>query len=115
MDCDSFGIGTSEADVGYLNASLTHEHVLKIPPKKSTQKHKGIDSQEKCVSQLEQQIADLQAQFEDLRRRNEQLFTVECFKESDSALNFYTGFPNWDTFMAVFRYLNPGPMGKNIT
>ena len=58
-------------------------------------------------------------QLEDRRRRNEQLlsqlFTVERFKENDLALNFYTSFPNWDTFMAVFRYLNPGPMGKNIT
>ena len=112
-DCDSFSIGTSEADVANLNASLTREHVLKTPPKKTPQKQKGIDnSQEKRINQLEQQIAELQAQVEDLRRRNEQLlsqlFTVERFKESDSALNFYTGFPNWDTFMAVFKYLNPG-------
>ena len=119
-DCDSFSIETSEADVANLNATLTHEQVPKTPPKKTPQKHKVIDdSQEERISQLEQQITELQAQVEDLRRRNEQLlsqlFTVERFKENNSALNFYTGFPNWDTFMAVFRYLNPGPVGKNIT
>lgn len=117
--CDSSGMKTSEADVANLNASLTNEHMLKTPPKKTLQKHREIDdSQQKCISQLEQQITELQARLEDLRQRNEQLLsqliTVECCKENDSALNFYTGFPNWDTFMAVFRYLNPGPMGKNI-
>ena len=117
-DCDSSGMKTSEADVANLNVSLTHEHVLKTPPKKTPQKHKEIDdSQENCISQLEQQITELQAQLEDLRRRNEQLlsqllFTVERFKENDSALNFYTGFPNWYTFMAVFRYLKPWTYGK---
>ena len=39
---------------------------------------------------------------------------MERFKENDSALNFHSGFPNWNAFMAVFRYLNPGPSGENI-
>lgn len=104
VDCDSFSIETSEADVANLNASLTHEHVLKTPSKKTPEKHEKIDdSQEKRISQLEEQITELQVQLEDLRRRNEQLlsqlFTVECFKENDSAviftLVFQTGIHLW--------------------
>lgn len=61
--CDSSGMKTSKADVANLNASLTHEHMLKTPPKKTLQKHREIDdSQEKGISQLEQQITELQAQ-----------------------------------------------------
>ncbi|CAH3032201.1 unnamed protein product, partial [Porites lobata] len=44
-----------------------------------------------------------------------QVFTIERFQSSDSSIHFYTGFPNWKVFMYVFRYLNPGDMGENIT
>ena len=29
-------------------------------------------------------------------------------------MRFYTGFPNWSTFLALFDYLNPGDEGENI-
>ena len=38
MRTDSFRTETSEADVANLNASLTHEHVLKTLLKKTQQK-----------------------------------------------------------------------------
>ena len=61
----------------------------------------------------------MKSQLEDLRQRNEQLqnqlITVERFKKNNSAVNFYTSFPNWDAFLALFRYLNPGPLAENIT
>ena len=99
---------------------MTHEHVLKTPPRKTPQKdHDLAEIQERRIRELEQQIVELQAQVEALQQRNEQLqsklFSVDRFKENDSAINFYTGFPNWDTFMVVFRYLNPGFSGENIT
>ena len=34
---------------------------------------------------------------------------------NNNAIHFYTGLPNWDIFMSVFRFLNPGDMGENIT
>ena len=102
-----------------LSTSLAQEHLHKTPSKKTPQKNNHLDdSQERRIHELEQQINELKSQIEDLRRRNEQLqsqlFTIDRFKENDSALNFYTGFPNWNAFMAVFRYLNPGPSGENI-
>ena len=122
-DCESFNVETTqlqgvEGDVN-LNTSLAQEHLHKTPSKKTPQKDNHLDdSQERRIHQLEQQMNELKSEIEDLRRRNEQLqsqlFTVERFKENDSALNFYTGFQNWNAFMAVFRYLNPGPSGENI-
>ena len=44
-----------------------------------------------------------------------QLSTVDRFGGDDSSIKFYTGFPNWDTFDAVFKYLNPGNEGQNIS
>ena len=35
-------------------------------------------------------------------------------KGSFGKIRFYSGFPNWDTFNAVFEYLNPGNEGQNI-
>lgn len=68
---------------------------------------------------LRKQIADLKCELEKANRRIEalqnQLFTVKRFQTNDTAISFYTGFPNWDASMAVFRYLNPGDKGENIT
>ena len=66
-----------------------------------------------------QQIVDLESNLERAKRRIEslqnQVFTIERFQSSDASIHFYTGFPNWKVFMSVFRYLNPGDMGENIT
>jgi len=100
-------------------STCEHGHVLRTPSKKMPQKeHDLAERQEQWIRELEQQLIDLQAQAEDLQRQNEQLqsklFSIDRFKEYDSAINFNTGFPNWDTFMAVFRYLN-WSSGENIT
>ena len=51
-------------------------------------------------------------------RKNEQLhkqlFNLECFKNDDLSIAFYTGFPNYDTLKAIFNYLNPGENGENV-
>ena len=51
-------------------------------------------------------------------RKNEQLqkqlFNLERFKNDDSSITFYTGFPNYDTLKAIFNYLNPGEDSENI-
>lgn len=69
-------------------------------------------------TELRQQVLEQKSQLEIAFRRIEalqkQLFSVERFKEDDSSMRFYTGFPNWSTFLAVFNYLNPGDEGENI-
>ena len=68
---------------------------------------------------LKQEIVELKSNLERANRRIEslqnQVFTIDRFQSNDASIHFYTGFPNWDVFMAVFRYLNPGDMGENIT
>ena len=67
---------------------------------------------------LMQQIIDQKSELEKANRHidslQRQLFTPERFKEDDAAIRFYTGFPNWSTFMAIFNYLDPGIEGQNI-
>ena len=71
------------------------------------------------VAELRQQILEVKAKLENANRRIEalqkQLFTVDRFKDDDSSVRFYTGFPNWHTMSAVYNYLNPGVEGENIT
>jgi hypothetical protein len=40
-------------------------------------------------------------------------FSLQRFT-SDVDISFYTGFPNYATFKAVFDFLNPGPKGENV-
>ena len=42
------------------------------------------------------------------------VFTSQRFKHDDSSVRFYTGFPNWRTFICIFNYINPGCNGENI-
>ena len=54
-------------------------------------------------SQLKAKIADLPA---DLSRQHDykHCFGVERFKEDDEAIRFYTGLPDYDTFLALYNF-----------
>ena len=43
------------------------------------------------------------------------MFSFENMKTEDSLLTFYTGFPNVQMMMALYKYLDPGVNGKNVT
>ena len=48
-----------------------------------------------------------------LAREKQRLFDIDRFK-SDEDISFYTGFPKYTTFLAIFEFLNPGAEGENI-
>ena len=65
--------------------------------------------QQENTSLLEKQLAreKQHARFE------QRLFDIDRFK-SDEDISFYTGFPKYTTFLAIFEFLNPGAEGENI-
>ena len=71
------------------------------------------------IKEMNSQLIDLKTKLERANRHIEslqqQMFTVDRFRGDDSSITFYTGFPNWDTFNAVLKYLNPGNKGQNIS
>ena len=62
----------------------------------------NMDNSQELIS-LKEELLKLTSQLENMKQQNEllqsQLFNTERFKNHDSAINFYTGFPNWNTFM----------------
>ena len=62
-------------------------------------------------SSLYQEVQDLKAQIKSLQEENkelkERLFSLEKLKSDDSAVRFYTGFPNFATLLDVFHYFQP--------
>ena len=78
-----------------------------------------IDNNRKMIHKLEQELQELKRQLQDAQRQNDvlnkRLFNFENCKSKDSNAAFYTGFQSWDTFMAVFEYLDPGERGENIS
>ena len=46
------------------------------------------------------------------RKRSMIVFSFDNIKTDDSLLTFYTGFPNVQTMMALYEYLDPGVNGK---
>ena len=54
---------------------------------------------------MNQQLIDLKSKLEKANQRIEslqkQMFTVNKFRGDDPSIKFYTGFPNWDTYIGV--------------
>ena len=78
-----------------------------------------IESRNNSDPEMKQQLIDGKSKLEKanqcIESLQKQMFTVDKFRGDDSFIKFYTGFPNWDTFDAVFRYVNPGNEGQNIS
>ena len=69
------------------------------------------------LKSLELENASLKAEIEVLKRQkslaDSRVFQLRNFT-SDEDISFYTGFPNFATFNAVYEFLNTGPNGENI-
>ena len=67
---------------------------------------------------LESEVLSLKANIVLLEQKCEQLekhvFSFDNVKTDDSLLTFYTGFPNVQTMVALYEYLDPGLNGMNI-
>ena len=58
---------------------------------------------EKKCNLLERKLVEAEAK----------LFKLDNLK-SDKDISFYTGFPTYDTFLALFKFLNTGDKGENV-
>ena len=78
-----------------------------------------INNNNKRIGKLEQEIDELTRRLQDTQRQNDahnkRLFTIENLESKDSNAAFYSGFQTWQAFMAVFKYLDPGERGENIS
>lgn len=63
------------------------------------------------VSKLKEKVVDLERKYEKLEER---LFSFKNIVSNDSLVAFYTGFPKYQTMMALYDFLNPGEHGENI-
>lgn len=67
---------------------------------------------------LQENIILLKSQNDSLEQEkvliSSKIFCLEKFCSSDKDMSFYTSFPNYETFLEVYKYLNPGLQGENI-
>lgn len=66
---------------------------------------------EEMVLKLKEKVADLEQKYEQLK---EQLFSFKNIASNDLLIPFYTGFPNYQTMMALYEYLDPGARRENV-
>ncbi|CAH3171376.1 unnamed protein product, partial [Porites lobata] len=67
---------------------------------------------QELVSKLKEKVTDLEEKYEKLEER---LFSFKNIASQDSLVAFYTAFPNLQTMMALYHYLDPGDRGENIS
>ena len=63
------------------------------------------------VLSLKENIALLEQKCEKLEKH---MFSFDNVKTDNSLLTIYTGFPNVQTMIALYEYLDPGVNGNNI-
>ena len=72
----------------------------------------------KIKEELESEVLSLKENSALLEQKCEKLekhvFSFENIKTDDPLLTFYTGFPNVQTMIALYEYLDPGVNGINI-
>ena len=65
-----------------------------------------IDNLRVHIAKLEQQVNSLELENKQLLKNVDELlesqFGIARFKESDSDINFYTGFPNFQTLLFIY-------------
>ena len=78
---------------------------------------KKIEDMEQGLLKLRQENNDLKKKLDGAEKQHEvilaRLFSLERFT-SDADISFYTGLPNYATFLALLNFFNPGEDGENI-
>ncbi|PFX25908.1 uncharacterized protein LOC111329738 [Stylophora pistillata] len=91
----------------------------------ATNENNKEDTLDKEIADLRAQVATLLEESLILQETNKDLiksfdeqlrnqFGILKFKESDSDVNFFTGFPNYQTLLTCYNFLNPGTNRENI-
>ena len=70
------------------------------------------------IKQYETKKKEPKSEIERISKKNDclqgKLFSIDRFRAKDSAISFYTSFPNNDVLMEINNYLDPGEQGENI-
>jgi len=78
---------------------------------------KKVEDMEQELLKRQQENTDLKKKLDEAEKQHEVisawLFSLERFT-SDADINFYTGLPNYATFLALFNFLNTGEDRENI-
>ncbi|CAN7951069.1 unnamed protein product [Ixodes pacificus] len=66
------------------------------------------------VQKLTRHIELLEESKKKMEEKLSRKFSIECFKDSPDDVLFYTGLPNYDAYLSLLKYVNPGSNGENI-
>ena len=66
--------------------------------------HEQLEVKEEILVNLQKKVGQLQKEIDEYKQRQ---FTLEKFKDDNSAIQFYTEFPNYKALVAFHNYLQP--------
>ncbi|XP_031553671.1 uncharacterized protein LOC116290709 [Actinia tenebrosa] len=102
-----------ESDSPETNSTQEHSYSFSFASKRDTfgeqedyikKIEDKLEKQTAIIHDLQSQVGVLKKQLEEYERKK---FSIEKFKDDDSAILFYTGFPNYNALVAVYEYLEP--------
>ena len=96
---------TSEVDSISMDHTYTFSFEDIIDIKESRQSiQEQLEVKEEMLINLKKKVGQLQKEIDEYKQRE---FTLEKFKNDNSAIKFYTGFPNYKALLAFHNYLKP--------
>ncbi|KAM7297119.1 uncharacterized protein ISCGN_022272 [Ixodes scapularis] len=66
------------------------------------------------VLKLKRHIEILEEENKKLKQKVSRKFSIECFKDAPEDVQFYTGLPDYGTFMFLLKFVDPGQNGENV-
>ncbi|CAN7998186.1 unnamed protein product [Ixodes hexagonus] len=66
------------------------------------------------VLKLRRHIELLEEQNKKLEQKVSRKFSIECFKDAPEDVQFYTGLPDYGTFISLLQFVDPGHNGENV-
>ncbi|KAH6938579.1 hypothetical protein HPB50_010896 [Hyalomma asiaticum] len=85
------------------------------------QRKSDLEARAKEVKSAKDALYKAQRECEIVTMENKKLdqqksrrFSIECFMDSPEDISFYTGLPNFESFMSLLRLIDPGENAENI-
>lgn len=96
-----------------MQLSLLQVHVQQLKSDLEA-RTKEVKSAKDALYKAQRECEIVTMENKKLDQQKSRRFSIECFMDSPEDISFYTGLPNFESFMSFLRLIDPGENAENI-